>query len=88
MSSDAMTIRIALILLGLITLTCLIAGTVTVLNDKSLPDALIGIGSSSATALGLIISRPMGGTQNVRVVDEPIAVTETPAVPTRSRKKS
>lgn len=72
--TDNVSIRIALVILGLVTLSCVIGGLVAVLNDKSLPDALIGIGSSSATAVGLLITRPMGGTQDVRVVDEPIEV--------------
>lgn len=85
MSHDAITMRIALVLLGLIALACIGAGTALLLDDKSVPDAFIALASSGVTAIGLLLTRPIGGTQDVNVVGEPLQVTETPA-PARRRK--
>lgn len=83
--NDNGNIRLAIVVLGILALTCLVGGVVVVLSDRSLPDAFIAIGASAATAITLVISRPMGGTQDVRVIDEPLQVTETPAATPKKR---
>lgn len=82
MNDDQGNVRLAIIVLGVLALTCLIGGIVIVLNDKSLPDALIAIGASAATAITLVITRPVGGVQSVEVVNrdaEPVPVDPVPA---------
>jgi hypothetical protein len=81
-NTDRTVLLAVVVFLGLVTLTCVIVGAVVVLNDKNLPDALIAIGSSAGTALGLIATRPLGGTQDVNVVNQPVAVDDAGAVET------
>lgn len=85
MSTDAGNVRLAIIFLGLLAVVCLGGGIYLVHDDKSLPDALIAIGSSAATAITLVVTRPIGGAQDVRVIDEPLQVTETPAATPKKR---
>lgn len=89
-SSDTGNARIAIVILGLVALTCLVGGIVLSLDDKALPDAFIAIGSSAATAVGFVITRPIGGTQQVEVVNataDPVPV-EPQAVKAATKKRT
>lgn len=74
MTNDQITMRIVVVGMILVALACIVMGGVLILSDKSFPDSMIALGASAVTALGLVITRPMGGTQDVRVVDEPVEV--------------
>lgn len=53
---DAATQKIALLILGLIALAVVIGGLVLTNNDKTLPDALLALGSVAVGAIAGIIT--------------------------------
>lgn len=57
MSSDALTIRIVILVLGAIALSVVLGGIYLVSTDHQIPDALIAIGSAAAASVGTILAR-------------------------------
>lgn len=88
---DQKTVRLALGLLGMIALVTVAGGIYLVGQDRTMPDALIAIASSSVTAVALLLNRVNGeGPLPVTVenVDaEPVPVDPVPAKAARKAVK-
>lgn len=77
MNGDTLNVRLVIIFLGLMSIIGLVGGIYLASVDKQLPDFLTTIVGASVGAVAGILSKTSTGTQEVRVVDEPIEVTET-----------
>lgn len=76
--TDRLTIRMVLAFAGITVLVAMVGGIVLAFYDRTLPDALIALGSG---ALGLLggAAMPTSGRQEVIIrqpADEPVPVTD------------
>lgn len=55
--SEIRNISLVIIFLGLTTLAIVVGAILLALDEKSIPDALIGLGGTSLGALGAMLSR-------------------------------
>lgn len=60
--TDQLTVRLVVVGLALIALAVVAGGIVLALDDRTIPDALVAIGSGAAGALGGILARTSGQT--------------------------
>lgn len=83
--NDQSTVRLVIGVLGALALAVVIGGIYLVSNDKSIPDALIAMGSASAASVGTMLART--GTnepQPVEVVN--VTADPVPVEPARRRR--
>lgn len=79
--SEIKNISLVIIFLGLTTLAIVVGAIVLALDEKSIPDALIGLGGTSLGALGAMLSKTSTGPQAVQVVNraaDPVPVDQFP----------
>lgn len=55
--TDALTVRLVVVGLAIIALTVVVGGIVLALDGRTLPEALVAIGSGAAGALGGILAK-------------------------------
>ena len=81
MTDRTVTLSIVLVL-GVVAVATVIGGLVLAMNDKSLPEAVIAIGSGAVGAIGGLLARsPLDGPQDVNVVNraaDPVPVDANP----------
>jgi NADPH-dependent curcumin reductase CurA len=58
--NDQSTVRLVIGVLGLLAFTVVAGGIVLALSDRSIPEALIAMGSAAAGAVGSILARTGG----------------------------
>lgn len=69
--TEIRNISLVIIFLGLTTLAIVVGAILLALDEKSIPDALIGLGGTSLGALGAMLSKTSAGPQAVQVVNQP-----------------
>lgn len=75
--SEVRNISLVIIFLGLTTLCIVIGAILLALDEKAIPDALIGLGGTSLGALGAMLSKTSTGPQVVHVADgDPVPTKE------------
>lgn len=80
--TELRNISLVIIFLGLTTLTIVGGGVYLAAAEKTIPDALIGLGGTSLGALGAMLSKTSTGPQPVQVVSPlaaPVPVDEVPS---------
>lgn len=86
--NDQSTVRLVIGVLGVLALTVVIGGIVLVMDEKSMPDALIAMGSVSVGAVAGILARTSGDSPvPVTLQDEPIETIAAPAKPKKGTGK-
>lgn len=85
--NDQKTVRLVIIMLGLVGLSVVIGGIVLAIDAKTIPDALIALGAGAVASIGSILAHTSTNEpQPVSVVNppaEPVPVAE--AKPKRGR---
>lgn len=69
--TDAFVVRAVVVFLGLLAVLVVVGGVVLTFDGKTIPDALIAIGSAAAGSLGTILARTSSEPHPVTIVDEP-----------------
>lgn len=69
--TELRNISLVIIFLGLTTLSIVVGAIFLALEEKTIPDALIGLGGTSLGALGAMLSKTSTGPQPVHVINPP-----------------
>lgn len=89
MRTESSTVN--LVIVGLIVLggAVIVASTLLALNDKPTSDAMWGALGGAVTGLGAILARTSTNDTPtpVAIVDQPVAIEETPETPSPARKR-
>lgn len=83
MSADQKTVRLVISVLGMLALTVVIGAIVLSYQEKTIPDALIALGSVSVGAVAGILSKTSGSetpqaVEVVNVAADPVPVESQP----------
>lgn len=72
MGNDQSTVRLVIAGLFLLAICTVVGGIVLAMTDRSIPEAIIAIGSAAAGAMGSLLSRTGSNEPaDVRVVNQP-----------------
>jgi hypothetical protein len=58
--TDTLTTRLVVIMLGSIALVTVVGGIILALNDRTLPDSLVAIGSGATGAVAALLAQARG----------------------------
>jgi hypothetical protein len=88
--NDQKTVRLVIIMLGLVGLCVVIGGIVLAIDGKTVPDALIAIGAGAVASVGSILAHTSTNEPQPVVVAnlpvDPVPVAEQPAKPSRKAR--
>lgn len=87
--NDQKTVRLVIIMLGLIGLSVVVGGIVLAIDSKTVPDAMIAIGAGAVASVGSILAHTSTNEpQPVQVVNEPAEAVPVADVPAKRGRGS
>lgn len=69
--TDKLTVNLVVIFLGVIAVSAMVIAGLLILNDKSIPDMFVAMGSGALGGLAGILARTSTGGDQVIVANEP-----------------